>query len=345
MQLVWLTVFVCLVCIVCLGWLAWSARHYKHRLAASRVFVGLAALPVKKQFHAELDSNTPSSIFPRLPAAPSNPNSLLNSQFGQIGQTGPTGPTGIPHVVYRTWPDQSYRNMPGLVQADKTTKMVLARHSPDWQHLVFDNQACQAFVEQHFAAWPAIIWAYNALNYGVMKADFWRYLVIYQHGGMYLDMKSSITKLPTYHNFDSHSKAVVMAWRYQKQLFQKHGEYVNWMVMAPPKSEFLWQVVWQVVRNVQAVLRDPDADFLKLVSWFGEPNPKASILCLTGPIMYTYVARTYSQHVIVQDKLLECFEYDLAGHHRKAVLKASHYSKQAKSWLCRKHSAPVGDKC
>lgn len=329
MQLVWLTVFVCLVCTVCLAWLAWSARHHKHRLAASRVLVGLAAVPVTNQFRAELDSNIPSSIFPRLPAAPSNPNSLSKSQI-----------SGIPHVVYRTWPDQSYHNMPGLVQADKTTKMVLARHSPDWQHLVFDNQACQAFVEQHFAAWPAIIWAYNALNYGVMKADFWRYLVIYQNGGMYLDMKSSITDLPTYLNFDSCDKAVVMAWPFQKHLFRKHGEYVNWMVMAPPKSEFLWQVVWQVVRNVQAVLHDSDENFLQLVSWFGEPNPKASILCLTGPIMYTYVARTYSQHVYVHDHLLNCFKYDLAGHHHKAVLKASHYSKQAKQLVVSNTQCP-----
>ena len=235
---------------------------------------------------------------------------------------------GVPHVVYRTWRDESYKQMPNLVEADTITKMVLARYSSDWQHLVFDNIACQKFVETHFAAWPAIIWAYNTLNYGVMKADFWRYLVIYQNGGLYLDMKSSMTELPDF-DFDSCDKAAVMAWHPQTLLFLKHGEFVNWMVMAPPKSEFLWQVVWQVVRNVKAVVNSRNTDFLNLVSRLGEQNPKASILCLTGPIMYTYVARTNSDLVELQNwQFLKCFEYDLVGMHEQTTKQASHYSKQ-----------------
>ena len=48
------------------------------------------------------------------------------------------------------------------------------------------------FVNQHFIG--EISELYNKLNIIVAKVDFWRYLVLYKYGGIYLDMDSSIDK-------------------------------------------------------------------------------------------------------------------------------------------------------
>lgn len=46
------------------------------------------------------------------------------------------------------------------------------------------------FVNTHFTG--IIADSYNRLNIIVAKVDFWRYLVLYKYGGVYLDMDSSI---------------------------------------------------------------------------------------------------------------------------------------------------------
>ena len=46
------------------------------------------------------------------------------------------------------------------------------------------------FVNEHFEG--EIAECYNKLNIIVAKVDFWRYLVLYKYGGVYLDMDSNI---------------------------------------------------------------------------------------------------------------------------------------------------------
>ena len=56
----------------------------------------------------------------------------------------------------------------------------------DYSYYLYDDNDMDDFVNQHFSG--EISELYNKLNIIVAKVDFWRYLVLYKYGGIYLDM-------------------------------------------------------------------------------------------------------------------------------------------------------------
>ena len=64
--------------------------------------------------------------------------------------------------------------------------------NPNYTHYLYDDNDMDNFVNKHFNG--EIAECYNKLNITVAKSDFWRYLVLYKYGGIYLDMDSSIEK-------------------------------------------------------------------------------------------------------------------------------------------------------
>lgn len=62
----------------------------------------------------------------------------------------------------------------------------------EYHYHLYDDIDMDNFVNKHFNG--EIAECYNKLNIIVAKVDFWRYLVLYKYGGIYLDMDSSIEK-------------------------------------------------------------------------------------------------------------------------------------------------------
>jgi mannosyltransferase OCH1-like enzyme len=64
--------------------------------------------------------------------------------------------------------------------------------NPDYNYYLYDDKDMDEFVNKYYNG--EISECYNKLNITVAKSDFWRYLVLYKYGGVYLDMDSSIEK-------------------------------------------------------------------------------------------------------------------------------------------------------
>lgn len=62
--------------------------------------------------------------------------------------------------------------------------------NPDYNYHLFTDDDMDNFVNEHFKG--EIADCFNKINIIVAKVDFWRYLVLYKYGGVYLDMDSSI---------------------------------------------------------------------------------------------------------------------------------------------------------
>jgi mannosyltransferase OCH1-like enzyme len=271
----------------------------------------LFARPAQILFRKELRGDLPTSVYPI-----------------DIDRHPPPSPphNRIPKLIFRTWEDNSWKTKCHKAY-DHTAKIL-----PDWPQRVFTGADRRAFVRDVYKAYPAILDAYDLCNYGVMECDLWRHLVIYHHGGLYLDMKSGVLR-PIDLKLEV-DRAYVGHWHSPNHtyLFQG-GEYQNWWVMAPPKSEFLWTLIWQIVRNL-FYLRDHDqqAAFFRLSSLTSVS--KSNIMSIGGPIVYTYVALT-NPHTVNNLGLApnEYFSFcALAGHeyNQKA---STHYSQQTKPLL------------
>ena len=64
--------------------------------------------------------------------------------------------------------------------------------NPDYKYHLYTDNEMDDFVKENY---PGEIYeCYSRLNIIVAKVDFWRYLVLYKYGGVYLDMDSSIDR-------------------------------------------------------------------------------------------------------------------------------------------------------
>ena len=61
-------------------------------------------------------------------------------------------------------------------------------------YYIYNNSQMESFVKEHF---PEYYESYSSINkeYNVAKTDFFRYMVVYHYGGVYIDIKSGF-KVP-----------------------------------------------------------------------------------------------------------------------------------------------------
>jgi len=89
----------------------------------------------------------------------------------------------IPKNIFQTHKSSSYlKQKPKLLNAMKSW----AKFKGEFRYCFFDNAKCDEFMNQYFD--EKVNMAYSILPMGVMKADLWRYCVIYIYGGIYADV-------------------------------------------------------------------------------------------------------------------------------------------------------------
>jgi mannosyltransferase OCH1-like enzyme len=60
--------------------------------------------------------------------------------------------------------------------------------NPGYTYSLFDDNDIQQFINENYS--KDVQRAYSKLHIGAAKADFWRYLVLYKNGGVYIDFDS-----------------------------------------------------------------------------------------------------------------------------------------------------------
>jgi mannosyltransferase OCH1-like enzyme len=107
-------------------------------------------------------------------------------------------------------------------------------------HLYNDNDM-DNFVNEYFKG--EIAECYNKLNIIVAKVDFWRYLVLYKYGGVYLDMDSSIEK-PLNELIKDDDSAIITAEG-------NPSFYVQWALIFSKQHPILKKTIELVVDNIK----------------------------------------------------------------------------------------------
>ena len=60
-------------------------------------------------------------------------------------------------------------------------------YASNYNHVIYDFDECKSFIEQYYGNKGVDIW--NSLKTPAHKVDFWRYCILYNYGGVYLDIK------------------------------------------------------------------------------------------------------------------------------------------------------------
>ena len=231
---------------------------------------------------------------------------------------------GIPKIIHQTY----YHNpeSDSCPEEIKNNVLRIKALNPSWEYKFYDDEAILNFIKQNF---PELLGFYKKISpeYGAARADFFRYLVIYSEGGVYLDIKSGIEKPLDDLIFDDDSY-LLSHWpsHYPKGFQGRHaaitnsiGELQQWHIASIPGHPFLLNVINRVCENIKR--------YNPIIHDYGSKG----VINLTGPVAYTeaiYPWLDHYPHRLEKDHEVLGFTYttdtNLLGHHK--LYSKTHYS-------------------
>lgn len=141
----------------------------------------------------------------------------------------------ISKYVFQSW---KTRDLPPELMQHRDRMIA---KNPDYQYELYTDAEMDQFVNQNYSG--TIANCYNSLNIMVARVDFWRYLVLYKFGGIYLDMDSEIS-LPLNTLIRENDRAIIT----------KEGNpyfFVQWCMMFEAGHPILKSVIDVIVDNIQ----------------------------------------------------------------------------------------------
>jgi hypothetical protein len=66
----------------------------------------------------------------------------------------------------------------------------IQKYASNFEHKIYDDDDIRTFLDKHFH--PIVLEKFNSIKEGAHKADLFRYCIMYQLGGVYLDIKTEL---------------------------------------------------------------------------------------------------------------------------------------------------------
>ncbi len=262
-------------------------------------------------------------------------STLKNIIFPKLNQKArrydlPTFPQeiGIPKILHQTYFSQSAE--PAVLPIEINDNIAGIRAlNPGWEHRLYGRDDITEFIQTHYG--NTILDYFHRIDpaYGAARADFFRYLLMYRCGGVYLDVKSTIIGalddflmaddrflLAQWKNQPSDEFA---GWGLHYEVRDVHGgEFQQWHIIAAPGHPFLRAVIEQVLTNID----------LYIPTLHGVA--KNGVLRTTGPLPYTLaiapLLRPDNHRVVSKDPSFP-LKYSIYGYDAHFDVFKSHYSR------------------
>ena len=166
----------------------------------------------------------------------------------------------IPKNIFQTHKSPEYlQKTPELFKAAFTWY----KHK-DFNYKFYSDTDCDEFMLTHY---PDIYPLYKKLPLAVMKADLWRYCIIYKYGGIYADVDTILKTDPNMFIMD---KDLVI-------VSENQYNFCQWVFAAPPGSPIIKTLISLIVSRLNANIKE-GSDF---------------VLKTTGPIIFTEAINQY----------------------------------------------------
>lgn len=203
----------------------------------------------------------------------------------------PIGDLATPEGREQLIPRQVFqRARERLVHPTQHAAMQLVRETnSDLGWFLFDNEEADAYMAECWSDHP--IWdVYRKATFGQMKADIFRYCILFERGGYYLDSNKGLEgKFTDLHpadaealiTYESNLSLDAPDPEVARQLQHPLNLVVQWSMGFAPGHEILRTTIDRIVAS---------APFFAGHSF---SRPKNAILALTGPGMFTHAVREY----------------------------------------------------
>jgi mannosyltransferase OCH1-like enzyme len=148
----------------------------------------------------------------------------------------------------------------------------------DWEYKLLDDIDIEEYILNNYN--KEYLQIYKKINpdYGAARADFFRYLLMYKEGGVYLDIKSSMS-VSLNEIIKENDEYILSHWITKPQKWiidNENGEFQQWHIICKPNHPFLKKTIENVIDNIL----NYDIYRHGVGKWYG-------VLKVTGPIVYT----------------------------------------------------------
>ena len=163
-----------------------------------------------------------------------NSAAISTSPGGIVNDNSQSTATLIPKTIWQT----NYTNKVSLpIKAAWCWNRLLSR---SYQYCFHSTEDRLAFVEQNFPGKPTEL--YNRLTIGAAQADVWRLMVLYKHGGVYMDIDS---------HFVWPLNRFIEAWTSEIFLRYKSKDATNYFIASAPANPNIKALLDEVLYRIE----------------------------------------------------------------------------------------------
>lgn len=194
----------------------------------------------------------------------------------------------IPKIIHQTWKNSNL--------CDDFTKWSNSwkNMNPDYIYKFYTDRDIFKFIHTNY---PQYLDLYEFLT-GIEKIDFFRYLIIYHQGGIYIDMDCECLR-PLDDLFKTYGQTkLITGYEYNSE---DNQQYLQWFIASPSKNSVLLDLVNEI-------------QYRSYFKWFKSLvlSENDLVYWLTGPQLYTEVLKNNSDNITVLSKgLLGCYDKKL----------------------------------
>lgn len=212
----------------------------------------------------------------------------------------------IPNRIFQTWKvSADNKNFPKrLIGAYNSW----SNRNENFTHTIITDDMIDEWIFQEFSNVPMVIEAWKLLPKFILKADFFRYLVIFARGGIYSDIDTYCLKPisnwalfdPKYLPENSKLNSIGLAIGIEAdpdrpdwaEWYARRIQFVQWTVVGKRGHPFLRELI---ARIVEETLRKQELGMLKRVEG---KDAGGDIMQWTGPGMFTDTFFDYINNVV-----------------------------------------------
>lgn len=202
----------------------------------------------------------------------------------------------IPFIVHQTF--YTTKLPPEIINIIQHNKKI----NPNFKFMFYDDEDCKKFIKTYFN--DKIYNAYITLNscYGAMRADFFRYCILYKIGGVYLDIKSKINT-PLEQIIREDDSCILDIPRNNLEPWRRSNPtYEQWVLLFEPNHPYLNTMIEQMVTNIEN-------NYQPKIPGYAILTTKQKVLQLTGPDALTRAINKCIQNNIIKHRNIDYNNY------------------------------------
>lgn len=174
----------------------------------------------------------------------------------------------IPKHIWQTY-ESPYEDLSSRIKEYTNSWQEI---NPEYKYFYYDSKAREDFVLKEFGkSW---LDTFTAMPLGVMRADVWRCMVLYIHGGVYADL-DTMCNAPIESWIPEGVKFAIFPENFKEGTPNVGEHYATYMIAAEPKNEILLNIINLMFDRLQ----NPNYSYEHFVHELTGPALVTKVIC------------------------------------------------------------------